>query len=247
CMFTGNLALGKQVYTSSEVWSNYASYAVDGNLLTIAYAGGYINDPAKWISVDLGGVWDISRILVWPYQYCCWYENENLEVRVGLQSISSIDDTPVILGNQLVWKQNGSTPSNPDDPYDPFVIDVQPPVQGRWVTVQKLSSYFYAFLYVAEIEVYGTPNTSPLPPSLPPRPPRPNPPSPYPSPPPSPPSPSPPVPRAPRPPTDALLNPSSLRPFTPAPLCPFTSAPLRLPSVPPSLRPSVPPLLFLSF
>ncbi|GIL78427.1 hypothetical protein Vretifemale_7904 [Volvox reticuliferus] len=200
----GNLATGKQAYVSAEEWSSYASYAVDGSLSTNAYAGGY-NDPAKWISVDLGGVWDISRILVWPYQYCCWENNANLEVRVGMRSISSVDDTPAIQDNQLVWKQNGSAPSNPDAPSDPFVIYVQPPVKGRWITVQNFPSYQYVYFYVTEIEVYGTPNTSPLPPSPPPRPPRPSPPPRPPSPPPSPPSPPPPLPRPPRPPTAGNL------------------------------------------
>ncbi|GLI64401.1 hypothetical protein VaNZ11_007670, partial [Volvox africanus] len=136
----GNLALGKVAYVSSPSNTYSASYAVDGNLLTSSYSGGY-DDPAKWLSVDLGGVWDISRILVWPYQYCCWYYNENIEVRVGLRNISSADDTYAIGDNQLVWKQNGSTPGNPDAPTDPFVINLQPAVKGRWVTVQNFYAY----------------------------------------------------------------------------------------------------------
>ncbi|GIL79355.1 hypothetical protein Vretifemale_8730 [Volvox reticuliferus] len=135
----GNLATGKQVYLSNSSIS-YANNAIDGDLASTAAAGGY-DDPASWISVDLGGVWDINRILVWPYQYCCWYESSNVEVRVGLRSISSMDDTPAIQDNQLVWKQNGSTRSNPDAPWEPFVIKLQTPVKGRWVTIQNFPSY----------------------------------------------------------------------------------------------------------
>ncbi|GIM13972.1 hypothetical protein Vretimale_17004 [Volvox reticuliferus] len=129
----------QSAYVSADKWSTYARNAVDGSLSTVAYTGGY-DDPAKWISVDLGGVWDISCILVWTFQYCCWDNIENLEVRVGMRSISSVDDTPAIQDNELMWKQNGSKPSNPDPPSDPFVIYVQPPVKGRWVTVQNFPS-----------------------------------------------------------------------------------------------------------
>ncbi|GIM14900.1 hypothetical protein Vretimale_17763 [Volvox reticuliferus] len=150
--------MSKVAYTSNSADPYSARSAVDGNLLTSSYSGGS-DDPAKWLSVDLGGVWDISRILYWPYQYCCWSYNQNIEVRVGLRNISSVDDTSAIGANQLVWKQNGSTPSNPDAPTDPFVINLQPPVKGRWVTVQNLpstSNNQYAYLYTAEIEVYGS-------------------------------------------------------------------------------------------
>ncbi|GIL52210.1 hypothetical protein Vafri_7916, partial [Volvox africanus] len=203
----GNLALGKVAYVSNSDFSFSASYAVDSNLLTSSYSGGN-DDPAKWLSVDLGGVWNINRILVWPDQYCCWYNNQNIEVRVGLRNISSVDDTYTIGDNQRVWKQNGSTPGNPDAPTDPFVINLQPAVTGRWVTVQNFNAYQYAYLRIAEIEVYGNASTSPLPPSPPPRPPRPSPPPRPPSPPPSPPSPpspAPPAPRPPRPPTAGNL------------------------------------------
>ncbi|GIL64187.1 hypothetical protein Vafri_18164 [Volvox africanus] len=195
-----NLALGKVAYVSSLRNRNSASDAVDGNLSTSSNSGGS-DDPAKWFSVDLGGVWDIHRILVWPYQYCCWNYYENIEVRVGLRNISSVDDTYAIGDNQRVWKQNGSTPGNPDAPTNPFVINLQPAVTGRWVTVQNFNAYQYMYLYIAEIEVYGNTSTSPLPPSPPPRPPWPSPPPRPPPPPPTPPSPAPPAPRPPRPPT----------------------------------------------
>ncbi|GIL61816.1 hypothetical protein Vafri_16206 [Volvox africanus] len=180
----GNLALGKVAYASSFSPGYPARNAVDGNLSTTSFSG-RSDDPAKWFSVDLGMVWDISRILVWPYQYCCWYDHMNIEVRVGLRNISSVDDTYAIVDNQQVWKQNGSTSANPDDQRDPFVINLQPAVTGRWVTVQNFNPNQYSFLYIAEIEVYGNISTSPMPPSPPPRPPRPSsspkPPSPPPS------------------------------------------------------------------
>ncbi|GIL61676.1 hypothetical protein Vafri_15984 [Volvox africanus] len=187
-----NLALGKVAYVSNLQNIFSASNAVDGNLLTLSYSGGY-DDPASWLSVDLGRVWDISRILVWPDQDCCWYNIENMEVHVGLQNISSVDDTYAIRDNQLVWKQNGNTPGNPDSPADPFVINLQPAVMGRWVTVRNFNAVQYVYLVIAEIEVYGNTRKSPLPPSPPPRPPRPSPSPQPPSPPPSP------APRPPRP------------------------------------------------
>ncbi|GIL61820.1 hypothetical protein Vafri_16206, partial [Volvox africanus] len=184
CLSIGNLALGKVAYASSFSPGYPARNAVDGNLSTTSFSG-RSDDPAKWFSVDLGMVWDISRILVWPYQYCCWYDHMNIEVRVGLRNISSVDDTYAIVDNQQVWKQNGSTSANPDDQRDPFVINLQPAVTGRWVTVQNFNPNQYSFLYIAEIEVYGNISTSPMPPSPPPRPPRPSsspkPPSPPPS------------------------------------------------------------------
>ncbi|GIL78454.1 hypothetical protein Vretifemale_7904 [Volvox reticuliferus] len=236
----GNLALGKKAYVSAKEWSSYANNAVDGSLFTTAFTGGYY-DPAKWISVDLGGVWDISRILVWPYQSCCWDNNKNIEVRVGMRSISSMNDTPAIQDNQLVWKQNGSTPSNPDAPSDPFVIDVQPPVKGRWVTVQNFPIDQYGDFVVAEIEVYGTPN-APSPPS-PPSPPPPSPTHPS-SPPPTQPPPSQPPPLfpSPPPPPDAPSPPSPPSPPPPSPTHPSSPPPTQPPpSQPPPLFPSPPP------
>ncbi|GIL78008.1 hypothetical protein Vretimale_7343 [Volvox reticuliferus] len=150
----GNLAFNKPVYISGKI-DTEPSIVVDGTLASDISIGGF-PDPAKWISVDLGGVWDISRILLWPSQSCCWENNDSLEVRIGLRSITSaVADTPAIQDNQLVWKQNGNVPSNPDAPWEPFVINLQLPVKGRWVTVQSVSKYTYGYFNVAEIEVYS--------------------------------------------------------------------------------------------
>ncbi|GIL42619.1 hypothetical protein Vafri_558 [Volvox africanus] len=192
---TGNLALRKKVYSSNS----YDMYqAVDGSLATETYVRGtdYSDSTTCWLSVDLGGVWDINRIMLWPSQNGGSSNGlNNAELRVGLRAITSFNDVLDITTNQLVWGKDGSS-SNGDGTtasWTPFIIDLQQsPVKGRWVTLQKSPSYRYADLRLAEVEVYGTPNTLPLPPSPPPVPPLPSPPSPPPS----------PAPRPPRPPTD---------------------------------------------
>ncbi|GIL99799.1 hypothetical protein Vretimale_4779 [Volvox reticuliferus] len=195
----GNLALRKQVYAS---YTYDAHQAVDGSMSTETYVRGleYQDPTSCWLSVDLGGVWDISRVLLWPSQNDYGSSFDNAEVRVGLRAITSLIDASAILDNQLVWKQDGSSGGgSTGTAWAPFIINLQQsPVKGRWVTVQNFPSYRLFSVVdfrLAEIEVYGTPNTSPLPPSPPPIPPLPSPPRPPPS----------PAPRPPRPPTDVVM------------------------------------------
>ncbi|GIL54776.1 hypothetical protein Vafri_10482, partial [Volvox africanus] len=183
--FGGNLALGKTAYSSGGYYP--ASWAVDGNISTIASS--YPDNYYRWLSIDLGAKYDISRIVLWNDDTggCCYNELLSSEIRVGPYSITSQDEANIYMNNNtLVWTPTPSSIGN--EAGQPYIMDLSPPVMGRWITV-KGASYYYNSLWMAEIEAYGK-LTPPWPPS-PPSPPAPSP---------SPPPPSPPNPPTPRPP-----------------------------------------------
>ncbi|GIL73357.1 hypothetical protein Vretifemale_3393, partial [Volvox reticuliferus] len=151
----GNLALRKQVYAS---YTYDAHQAVDGSMSTETYVRGleYQDPTSCWLSVDLGGVWDISRVLLWPSQNDYGSSFDNAEVRVGLRAITSLIDASAILDNQLVWKQDGSSGGgSTGTAWAPFIINLQQsPVKGRWVTVQNFPSYRRRCLLLTHTYIY---------------------------------------------------------------------------------------------
>ncbi|GIL54779.1 hypothetical protein Vafri_10482 [Volvox africanus] len=193
-IYGGNLALGKAAYSSSGYYP--ASWAVDGNISTIAST--YPDSYYKWLSIDLGARYDISRIVLWNDDTgdCCYEELLSSEIRVGPYSITSqVEATSSMNNNTLVWTPTPSSIGN--EAGQAYAMDLSPPVMGRWITVKDSGYYDYRslFMRIAEIEVYGK-SVSPSPPPPPPPPSPPKPPSP-PGPTPSPPAPSPPTPRPP--------------------------------------------------
>ncbi|GLI71165.1 hypothetical protein VaNZ11_016267, partial [Volvox africanus] len=180
--FGGNLAMGKTAYSSGGYYP--ASWAVDGDISTIASS--YPDSYYRWLSIDLGARYDISRIVLWNDDTgsCCYYELLYAEIRVGPYTITSQDEVYNSMSkNTLVW-----TPTSSSIGYDTgrsYTMDLNPPVMGRWITI-KGAGYYTSYVKVAEIEIFGT-----LAPPSPPSPPSPPVPSPSPRPP-SPPTPRPP-------------------------------------------------------
>ncbi|GIL54772.1 hypothetical protein Vafri_10482, partial [Volvox africanus] len=156
-----NLALGKPVY-SSDKNANGAAQAVDGDLQSVASV---TSPDTTWISVDLGAVYDISIIIIWNNEDCCWNEMKDSRIFVGLRSIMSVEEESVLFENQLVWSQQSSRSDEIFiDPWTPYVkLKLDPDVQGRWITVYKSHSLSVSSLRVAELEAYGAVSTSPLP------------------------------------------------------------------------------------
>ncbi|GIL80219.1 hypothetical protein Vretifemale_9394 [Volvox reticuliferus] len=222
----GNVALNKPTYSSGGEYS--VAQAVDGDISTTAST--WSDMSSKWISIDLRANCSISRIVIWNNEDCCWADyNNGLEVRLGFRSITALDDTSYISYNEEVWSSWYSSDIS-TTPWAKYVeVILKPPVMGRWLTVQSFDSGSKP-LRIAEIEVYGTIETSP--PPLRPRPPFP----------PSPPRPllPPRAPIPPSPPRPPMPTPSRLRPMPPRPPLPPSPGP-RPPSPPSPLPPSPPP------
>ncbi|GLC49965.1 hypothetical protein PLESTB_000327800 [Pleodorina starrii] len=99
-----NLALGKTSYASSNYINIFpASYAVDGNMDTFMHTA--FEDSAKWLSIDLGSVMKVTRIVLWNRQDCCPERLANAEVRAGATVIRSNADAALIGQNPVVWRQ----------------------------------------------------------------------------------------------------------------------------------------------
>lgn len=140
----GNLAFGKPAYSSSRYTSPLA--VVDSNLSTIATFD-------RWISVDLGAAYDISRIVLWNSESgdCCAWNLRYIDIRVGFDSLTSQREEynwQSVSPNQLVWSDDGQPSyyvSIPGGILEDIIIE--PPVQGRWVVIS--SSKYVPTLLVA--------------------------------------------------------------------------------------------------
>ncbi|GIL80220.1 hypothetical protein Vretifemale_9394 [Volvox reticuliferus] len=142
----GNLAVGKSAFSSGGYYP--ASWAVDGNITTIAST--YPDESNRWLSIDLGASYDISRIVLWNDDTgtCCYDELLSSEIRVGPYSITSQNDVNSYINkNTLVRLLTSSSIGNGAG--QSYSIDVYPPVRGRWITI-KGSGYYgnSEFLYV---------------------------------------------------------------------------------------------------
>ncbi|GLC40903.1 hypothetical protein PLESTM_001124300 [Pleodorina starrii] len=147
---------GKTAYASSTYLNNYNNQfgpgnAVDGN--TESFMHTEIADSARWLSVDLGGLANISRIVLW--NRASFSERlANAEMRVGTWPIRTTNDTGAVTKNPLVWQQNGGG----SGAVPAYQVVFSTPVVGRWVTVQNFRSGVAAgeaVLAVGEVEVYG--------------------------------------------------------------------------------------------
>ncbi|GIM09128.1 hypothetical protein Vretimale_12998 [Volvox reticuliferus] len=132
-LFGGNLALGKTAYSSGGYYP--ASRAVDGNITTIASTNP--DSYYRWLSIDLGASYDISRIVLWNDDTgtCCYDELLYSEIRVGPYSITSQDEMHSYINkNTLVWTLTSSSFGN--DAGQSYSIGLYPPVTGRWITIK---------------------------------------------------------------------------------------------------------------
>ncbi|EFJ53118.1 hypothetical protein VOLCADRAFT_86071 [Volvox carteri f. nagariensis] len=158
-----NLALRKPAYASSIYNNNdnyYAPYrAVDGLRADFPVFHTANDDTsATWLSVDLGVVSTIVRVVIYNRCVCCSGRLQSAELRVGNVSLMGWADTSSITRNPLVWKQTKNLGI-----CAPQVVTLDPPRVGRWVTLQNknpsqtLPDYY---LQVTELEVLGFPSAA---------------------------------------------------------------------------------------
>ncbi|EFJ39414.1 hypothetical protein VOLCADRAFT_101002 [Volvox carteri f. nagariensis] len=159
-----NLALRQAVYASSVyLWDNtylYPGYAVDGvteypsplDASTLSLFHSNYSDPTPWISVDLGAVALVKRVVIINRCDCCPERLQNAELRIGNVSITrginaaGGGDTRNITGDPLVWRQDADVGMCASK-----IIAFDTPKVGRWVTLQNK----YPLLQISEIQVFG--------------------------------------------------------------------------------------------
>ncbi|GLC75096.1 hypothetical protein PLESTF_001593500 [Pleodorina starrii] len=129
-----NVALGKTAYASSVYLNQFpASFAVDGIMTTYTHTND--EDSAKWLSIDLGSVMKVTRIVLWNRQDCCQERLLNAEVRAGTTVIKSNADAALMIRNPVVWRQ-AEAPAQPG-PWYSWVIYFSQPTDVRCITVQN--------------------------------------------------------------------------------------------------------------
>ncbi|EFJ48199.1 hypothetical protein VOLCADRAFT_91327 [Volvox carteri f. nagariensis] len=156
-----NLALRQAVYASSVYYQRGNTYdpgyAVDGvteypsplDKYNVSLFSSKISDSTPWISVDLGAVALVKRVVIINRRDCCQDQLRNAELRIGNVSITNAaggGDTRNITGNPLVWQQDAGTYINAS-----ATIPFDTPKVGRWVTLQIKQPT----LHITEIQVFG--------------------------------------------------------------------------------------------
>ncbi|MEO1262000.1 MAG: DM9 repeat-containing protein [Bacteroidota bacterium] len=146
------VAKGKKARQSSTKYdqNGAASNAVDGNKngnwswnsnsLTHTQ-----DEKDAWWEVDLGAVYDVSKIEIWNRRDCCWDRLKNFYVMVSEGPISSNSTT----NNQFVSGANSFTTGD-----HPSMI-LEGNKRGRYVRIFLKADNMP--LTLAEVEVYGSP------------------------------------------------------------------------------------------
>ncbi|GIL64981.1 hypothetical protein Vafri_18815, partial [Volvox africanus] len=154
-----NAALGKVTFASSIFGINIRRFgpqrAADG---VISATGVDIfrsadMDTSPWLSIDLGSLFSVSRVMFYNRRDCCGYLGAGLEFRIGGALVSNTVTMSQIPFNQLVYKTTGSISTGAV-----ITIELEPPVVGRYVTVQAVArGSRQQQLQVAELKVYASP------------------------------------------------------------------------------------------
>lgn len=147
--FSENIAKGKQCKASSVSFGGAASRAVDGNT-NGAYSNNsctHTNDENNpWWEVDLGAVYDISRIVIWNRtDDCCWNRLQGFYVMVSEQAITGCDTA-----SQFQFKTGGSL-SFTNSSQSNITLDGNK--KGRYVRIFIQGNT--KTLSLAEVEVFG--------------------------------------------------------------------------------------------
>lgn len=133
-----NIALHKHATGPSVAFDAPPSGAVNGRIYeNFGYHSDH--DPSPWLRIDLGGVYDITRIRVFGRHDCCF--SQSIPMVVELSKDGS-DFTTLAERTQ------------PFDQIDPWEIVPDQPARARYVQVRKTSK---GLLVLAEVEVYGHP------------------------------------------------------------------------------------------
>ncbi|GIL55362.1 hypothetical protein Vafri_10919 [Volvox africanus] len=171
-----NLALGQPTYASSSFvlylcpdFDCNPKYIVDGNTTSLdAVYQSDFGDVAPWVSIDLGALAAVHRVVLYARSAFLIPQQSGLEVRVGNTSITTAADTSLVSENPVVWQQSSTTEGG-------AVLDIylDSPVVGRWVTAQSS----IPFMALVEAQVFGVyeadplapkPSSAPSPPAAPP-------------------------------------------------------------------------------
>ncbi|KAG2501520.1 hypothetical protein HYH03_000027 [Edaphochlamys debaryana] len=111
------------------------------------------DDLRPWVAIDLGVSIPVTRVVV-HNRADSWGERlDRSELRIGGAPLDQPGADPA--ANPLVWRQASAARRA-----EVITVDLDPPVAGRWVSLQNLNPRpepeGYYFLHVAEVQVYGT-------------------------------------------------------------------------------------------
>ncbi len=143
-----NVAAGKPATQSSSPYgaTGTAAAAVDGNTNGEWNNGSVSHTDVQgpWWQVDLGGVYDISRIRIWNRTDCCRERLRGFWILVS--------ETPYTGDPRSGPSFGGGAQSFGDE--DSREFRPSSPTRGRWV---RIALDHDDYLSLAEVEVYGTP------------------------------------------------------------------------------------------
>ncbi|EFJ46737.1 hypothetical protein VOLCADRAFT_92832 [Volvox carteri f. nagariensis] len=138
-----------------DIKSNGPQFATDGIIsdtgLNIFRSGS--GDPSPWLSIDLAGLYNVNRIVLYSRQDCCKELLANAEIRVGGALVSNFLTSAQIPLNQLVYRVMGPSTSG-----SVLNIELYPPVTGRYITLQSFginNATVPSLLQMAEVQAYG--------------------------------------------------------------------------------------------
>ncbi|GLC53465.1 hypothetical protein PLESTB_000752800 [Pleodorina starrii] len=152
-MVVANIALGKPTFNSSCLDVNRfgSARAVDGNDSSSIFVSGF-DDPRPWLSIDLGELMTISKVVYKNNKKCCGDSVAWAEIRVGGAALDAATHGQVLM-NELVHQMTG-----PSRTGEEVTVLLDPPVLGRYVTMQNFHrDPSVNLLQVAELEVEGAP------------------------------------------------------------------------------------------
>ncbi|MBL9171049.1 MAG: discoidin domain-containing protein [Verrucomicrobiales bacterium] len=143
----GSLTEDAVATASSTAFGGPPSYAIDGN--TDGNWGGNSvfhsdNEVNPWLSIDLGGVKSIGQIVYYRRTDCCGDRSDNLIVTV-LNATGGVEYTYAAEGT----------------PEDPLTLDINPPVNGKTVRVERqFEDPTKGYLNIAEVQVWSAASPS---------------------------------------------------------------------------------------
>ncbi|GLC44201.1 hypothetical protein PLESTM_001568000 [Pleodorina starrii] len=152
-----NIAFNKPVFalsTDSPMSSYAPSFAVDGSIPVTGdqfYRSAPV-DTAPWLAIDLGDIFHIDRIVYYNRRDCCGNNTGGAEFRVGGAQVPINGTAQQMTHNTLVHRSRGSGSTG-----QVLTINLDPPVVGRWLTMQSFGSAGKPNLQIAELQAYGAP------------------------------------------------------------------------------------------
>lgn len=186
---TGNIAIGKKAYQSncsSREDCPDANKAIDGNTDGRFIVGSITNtgeDVYPWWEVDLGAVYDVSKIVIWNRtDECCWSWQQNFGVATGaadvirthqsnggeMQTRRNPDGTMTNVLLNGSWRSDGNNEYNKLNqnigPFSPwaanktnYTVPINRKARYIQIYIRALEVGKLPGLSLAEVQVFGTP------------------------------------------------------------------------------------------